>query len=233
MCSRHGLARPARIIFRVRPVHASGPAHRQEESRTGINRSARSSAKTRSPSKKSYRRPGKRLSGTRCPGRGLLYLNGVWRWADVPAGKKPRSRKCPACLQIQDSFPGGLLHLGGSFLPGTGGRSCDVSTTRRRPRWRSILWGGSSGVRKSRGNWSCIPRRSTWCRGSGRNSGMPSAESSSSSTAPSSSGPLPAGTGTDSSEPRPVASDRSSRFHAHLPAGAFPVPSAGCLLFCG
>jgi hypothetical protein len=66
--------------------------------------------------KNSYRKLGKYLSGTRCPECGLVYLNGSWKWASAPAGQKLRSKKCPACLQIQDNFPGGVLHLGGTFV---------------------------------------------------------------------------------------------------------------------
>lgn len=67
--------------------------------------------------KNPYRRQGKYLSGTRCPDCGLLFLNGTWKWSGAPAGQKLRSKKCPACLQIQDNYPGGMLHLGGTFLP--------------------------------------------------------------------------------------------------------------------
>ena len=64
----------------------------------------------------SYRRQKKYLSGTQCPDCGLLYLKGVWKRTRVPAGQKQKSRKCPACQQIQDNFPGGVLHLGGTYL---------------------------------------------------------------------------------------------------------------------
>jgi hypothetical protein len=46
----------------------------------------------------------------------LLYVHGAWKRASAPVEEKRRPRKCPACLQIRDNFPGGVLHLGGSFL---------------------------------------------------------------------------------------------------------------------
>jgi hypothetical protein len=66
----------------------------------------------------SYRSRGKYVSGTRCPDCGVLYSNGSWKWAKAPVGRKLHSKKCPACLQIQDNFPGGVMHLCGALLKG-------------------------------------------------------------------------------------------------------------------
>jgi NMD protein affecting ribosome stability and mRNA decay len=66
----------------------------------------------------SYRRREKYLSGTQCPECGLIFSKGAWKWPAASVGRMSQSKKCPACLQIQDDFPGGVLKLRGSFLKG-------------------------------------------------------------------------------------------------------------------
>ena len=66
--------------------------------------------------KNSYRNQGKLPSGTRCPSCGAIYTRGRWTSSVKPLGNIRAIRKCPACLQQKDDFPGGVLRLSGTFL---------------------------------------------------------------------------------------------------------------------
>src|SRR5262245_19692354 len=64
-----------------------------------------------------YRRSAKYPSGTRCPDCGLVFIQGVWRVATraakAEATRSVPAKRCPACLQIKDGYPGGVLRLRG------------------------------------------------------------------------------------------------------------------------
>jgi hypothetical protein len=62
-----------------------------------------------------YGRPEKYPSDTKCPGCGLLFHEGIWKWKDQDAKAAPQSKLCPACLQIRDGHTGGVVELDGSF----------------------------------------------------------------------------------------------------------------------
>jgi len=57
-------------------------------------------------------------SDTKCPGCGLLFQEGVWKWKAPDAGHSTQSKLCPACLQIRAGQAGGVVQLGGSFAVG-------------------------------------------------------------------------------------------------------------------
>lgn len=63
-----------------------------------------------------YRRAEKYPSDTKCPQCGLLFLKGVWRWAATEPSHELQWKLCPACQQIRDDYPGGLLRLSGGFI---------------------------------------------------------------------------------------------------------------------
>ena len=63
-----------------------------------------------------YRRGAKYPSGTRCPDCGLVFSDGVWRAARRTVARGVAAKRCPACLQINDNYPGGVLRLGGRFV---------------------------------------------------------------------------------------------------------------------
>ncbi len=61
-----------------------------------------------------YRDAGKPPQGARCPSCGVVFRNGRWAWGRAP--KDAIATTCPACLRIQDRFPGGYLVLKGPFV---------------------------------------------------------------------------------------------------------------------
>jgi hypothetical protein len=63
-----------------------------------------------------YRNPQKYPSDTECPGCGLLFQDGVWKMGLVKPERELHRHLCPACLQIRDDYPGGVLSLQGSFF---------------------------------------------------------------------------------------------------------------------
>lgn len=64
-----------------------------------------------------YRRRAKYPSGTRCPDCGLVFSDGAWRPAKKAAARvAPAAKRCPACLQIKDNYPGGVIRLRGRFV---------------------------------------------------------------------------------------------------------------------
>lgn len=65
-----------------------------------------------------YGRSEKYPSDTKCPGCGLLFHEGMWKWKAPDAGHAVQSKLCPACLQIRDGHAGGVVELGGSFTVG-------------------------------------------------------------------------------------------------------------------
>lgn len=63
-----------------------------------------------------YRNVGKYPSDTECPGCGLVFQDGVWRQTVIDPSHPLYRKLCPACLQIRDDYPGGVLQISGSFL---------------------------------------------------------------------------------------------------------------------
>lgn len=63
-----------------------------------------------------YRRRQKYPSNTKCPVCGLLFRDGVWRWEKAEASRPVKLKPCPACLQIRDDYPAGVIHLKGAFV---------------------------------------------------------------------------------------------------------------------
>lgn len=61
-----------------------------------------------------YREAGKPPQDARCPECGVVFRGGRWTWGPVP--KDALSVTCPACLRIQDRFPGGYVTLKGPFV---------------------------------------------------------------------------------------------------------------------
>ncbi len=62
-----------------------------------------------------FRHPGKYPQATRCPDCGLLFAGGVWRKPPARLRGDFRLQLCPACIQIRDGRPGGVVLLSGSF----------------------------------------------------------------------------------------------------------------------
>jgi hypothetical protein len=62
-----------------------------------------------------YGSPEKHPSDTQCPGCGLQFREGIWKWKAEDAKPGLQSRLCPACLQIRGGRAGGVVELEGSF----------------------------------------------------------------------------------------------------------------------
>jgi NMD protein affecting ribosome stability and mRNA decay len=62
----------------------------------------------------SYRAKAKLPEPTVCRKCGASYLEGRWTWRSAPPGSHKDT--CPACLRIEDNFPGGYLTLKGEFV---------------------------------------------------------------------------------------------------------------------
>jgi len=62
----------------------------------------------------SYRSKAKLAEPTVCRKCGASYQEGRWTWHSAPPGS--REDTCPACLRIEDNFPGGYLTLKGEFV---------------------------------------------------------------------------------------------------------------------
>ena len=62
----------------------------------------------------SYRAREKLPEPTVCRNCGASYQGGRWTWRAAPAGSHMDT--CPACLRIEDNFPGGYLTLKGEFV---------------------------------------------------------------------------------------------------------------------
>lgn len=61
-----------------------------------------------------YRDAGKPAQDARCPACGAIFRKGRWAWGRAP--KDAVATTCPACLRIQDRFPGGYVTLKGPFV---------------------------------------------------------------------------------------------------------------------
>ncbi|MGE0356097.1 MAG: BCAM0308 family protein [Burkholderiales bacterium] len=61
-----------------------------------------------------YRDAGKPVQDARCPSCGVVFRDGRWTWGRAP--KEAVATMCPACLRIQDRFPGGYVTLKGPFV---------------------------------------------------------------------------------------------------------------------
>lgn len=61
-----------------------------------------------------YKRQQKPPEPAVCPDCGAVFHAGRWQWADRP--EHAEAVRCAACLRIQDRFPAGFVHLGGTFL---------------------------------------------------------------------------------------------------------------------
>lgn len=61
-----------------------------------------------------YLEAGKPPQDARCPECGVVFHHGRWTWGAAPRDAVPTT--CPACLRIQDRFPGGYLTLKGPFV---------------------------------------------------------------------------------------------------------------------
>jgi NMD protein affecting ribosome stability and mRNA decay len=61
-----------------------------------------------------YLEAGKPARDARCSECGAVFLKGRWTWGPRP--KEALATTCPACLRIQDSFPGGYVTLKGPFV---------------------------------------------------------------------------------------------------------------------
>jgi len=61
-----------------------------------------------------YREAGKPAQDARCPACGAIFRNGRWAWGRAARDAIPTT--CPACLRIQDRFPGGYVTLKGPFV---------------------------------------------------------------------------------------------------------------------
>jgi hypothetical protein len=53
---------------------------------------------------------------TVCPECGAVFLKGKWTWAKPLHKDAVSSMRCPACQQVEDDYPGGVLTLSGSFV---------------------------------------------------------------------------------------------------------------------
>ncbi len=60
-------------------------------------------------------RPEKHPSDTKCPGCGLVFQAGVWKWSTLNPKRSMQAKLCPACQQIRDGRAGGVVELGGNF----------------------------------------------------------------------------------------------------------------------
>jgi NMD protein affecting ribosome stability and mRNA decay len=60
-----------------------------------------------------YKLRGKLPDPTACPECGAMFRKGRWKWGSPPADAQRTT--CPACLRIQDGYPGGYLSLLGGF----------------------------------------------------------------------------------------------------------------------
>ncbi len=61
-----------------------------------------------------YKADGKLAEPTVCPQCGAVYLEGRWKWSELPAsGTKIL---CQACHRTNDQFPAGILTLSGAFM---------------------------------------------------------------------------------------------------------------------
>jgi NMD protein affecting ribosome stability and mRNA decay len=61
-----------------------------------------------------YRLEKKLPEPSKCIECGVVFTEGRWSWAEVPAVEKTTT--CPACQRIADNVPAGILTLRGSFL---------------------------------------------------------------------------------------------------------------------
>lgn len=61
-----------------------------------------------------YRAAGKPSQDARCTECGVVFRHGRWAWGRP--SKEAVATLCPACLRIQDQFPGGYVTLKGPFV---------------------------------------------------------------------------------------------------------------------
>jgi NMD protein affecting ribosome stability and mRNA decay len=85
----------------MKSLHSnSPPSHHQQVFETGAEDSYRAKDKLPEP--------------TVCSKCGASYQGGRWTWRSAPA--EAHTDVCPACLRIEDNFPGGYLSLQGEFV---------------------------------------------------------------------------------------------------------------------
>jgi hypothetical protein len=58
---------------------------------------------------------GKYPSNTNCPGCGLLFVDGVWKYGKPDKNQELLEKLCPACLQIRHGQIGGIVQFRGAF----------------------------------------------------------------------------------------------------------------------